>query len=188
LLLFTNKIYQARRRAQALLLTLLEALEKNTKILNYMAKNESCSQIAFILYPPCSIGRIILVKVKDIMIKEVQTIDEGESVEEACRIMGEKRVGSLIVTRQGNPIGIFTERDLLSKIINKKLKLENIKVKDYMSTPLTVIGPEFDLKEAARIMAQLKIRRLPIMKDEKLIGILTSADLTSAIAKAPLDI
>ncbi|NWG09814.1 MAG: CBS domain-containing protein [Nitrososphaerales archaeon] len=122
------------------------------------------------------------------MIKKVQTIDEGESVEEACGVMGEKRVGSLIVTRQGNPIGIFTERDLLSKIINKKLKLENIKVKDYMSTPLTVIGPDFDLKEAARIMAKLKIRRLPIMKDEKLIGIITSADLTSAIAKAPLDI
>jgi len=128
-----------------------------------------------------------LVKVKDVMIKEVITIDGEESVAEACKIMGEKHIGSLIVTSQSKPIGIFTERDLLSKIILKRLKLDEIKVKDYTSMPLTVISPEFDLKEAARIMAQLKIRRLPVMKGEKLVGILTSADITSALASSPLD-
>ncbi|MCP8321803.1 MAG: CBS domain-containing protein, partial [archaeon] len=101
--------------------------------------------------------------------------------------MGEKHIGSLIVTSQGKPAGIFTERDLLSKIILKRLKLDEIKVKDYMSTPLTFINPEFDLKEAARIMTQLKIRRLPVIKNEKLVGILTSADIIRALAKAPLD-
>ncbi|MCP8307430.1 MAG: CBS domain-containing protein [archaeon] len=121
------------------------------------------------------------------MIKEVITIDGEESVAEACKIMGEKHIGSLIVTSQGKPVGIFTERDLLSKVVLKRLKFDDIKVKDYMSTPLTFINPEFDLKEAARIMAQLKIRRLPVIKGEKLVGILTSADITSALAKAPLD-
>lgn len=124
---------------------------------------------------------------KDVMIKEVVTIDGEESVAEACRIMGEKHIGSLIVTSQGKPAGIFTERDLLSKVALKRLKLDEIKVKDYMSAPLTFINPEFDLKEAARIMAQLKIRRLPVIKDEKLIGILTSSDITSALARAPLN-
>ena len=124
---------------------------------------------------------------KDVMIKEVVTIDGEESVAEACRIMGEKHIGSLIVTSQGKPAGIFTERDLLSKVALKRLKLDEIKVKDYMSAPLTFISPEFDLKEAARIMAQLKIRRLPVIKDEKLIGILTSSDITSALARAPLN-
>jgi len=121
------------------------------------------------------------------MIKEVITIDGEESVAEACRIMGERHIGSLIVTSQGKPAGIFTERDLLSKVVLKRLKLDEIKVKDYMSSPLTFISPEFDLKEAARIMAQLKIRRLPVMKDEKLVGILTSSDITSALARAPLN-
>ena len=121
------------------------------------------------------------------MIKEVVTIDGEESVAEACRIMGERHIGSLIVTSQGKPAGIFTERDLLSKVVLKRLKLDEIKVKDYMSSPLTFISPEFDLKEAARIMAQLKIRRLPVMKDEKLVGILTSSDITSALARAPLN-
>ncbi|MEM3382447.1 MAG: CBS domain-containing protein [Nitrososphaerales archaeon] len=130
---------------------------------------------------------IALVKVKDVMIKEVITIDEGESVAKACEIMGEKHIGSLIVLRQGKPIGIFTERDLLSKIIPKRLKLDEVKIKDYMSTPLTVISSEFDLKEAARIMSQLKIRRLPVIEGEKLVGILTSADIIHALAKAPLE-
>jgi len=127
------------------------------------------------------------VKVKDVMIKEVVTIDGEESVYEACKMMGEKHIGSLIVTIQGKPVGIFTERDLLSKIILKRLKLDEIKVKDYMSTPLTFINSEFDLKEAARIMTQLKIRRLPVIESGKLVGILTSADIIRALARAPLD-
>ncbi|MCP8311576.1 MAG: CBS domain-containing protein [Candidatus Methylarchaceae archaeon HK02M1] len=123
---------------------------------------------------------------REAMIKKVVTIDSEESVAEACKIMGDKRIGSLIVTIQDKPLGIFTERDLLSKIISKGLKLEEIKIRDYMSTPLTVINPDFDLKEAARIMEQLKIRRLPVIEDEKLVGILTSADITRAMAYSPL--
>ncbi len=130
---------------------------------------------------------IALVKVKDVMVKEVITIDEGESVAKACEIMGKKHIGSLIVISQGKPIGIFTERDLLSKVIPKKLKLDEIKVKDYVSKPLTVISPEFDIKEAARIMTQLKIRRLPVMEEGKLVGILTSPDIVHALAKSPLE-
>ncbi len=120
------------------------------------------------------------------MIKEVLTIDIEENVDNACKIMGEKHIGSLIVTIQGKPIGIFTERDLLSKIIFKGLKLEKAKVKDFMSKPLTVVNPDFNLKEAARIMTQLNIRRLPVIENEKLIGILTSADITRALANSPL--
>ena len=120
------------------------------------------------------------------MIKEVLTIDIEENVDNACKIMGEKHIGSLIVTIQGKPIGIFTERDLLSKIILKGLKLEKAKVKDFMSEPLTVINPDFNLKEAARIMTQLNIRRLLVIENEKLIGILTSADITRALANSPL--
>ncbi|MCP8319038.1 MAG: CBS domain-containing protein [Candidatus Methylarchaceae archaeon HK01B] len=123
---------------------------------------------------------------REAMIKKVVTIDSEESVAEACKIMGDKRIGSLIVTIQDKPLGIFTERDLLSKIISKGLKLEEIKIRDYMSAPLTVINPDFDLKEAARIMEQLKIRRLPVIEDEKLVGILTSADITRAMAYSPL--
>ena len=120
------------------------------------------------------------------MIREVLTIDAEESVAEACRIMGEKHVGSLIVTTRDKPVGIFTERDLLSKIILKRLKLEEIKVKDYMSEPLTVINPEFDLREVAKMMTQLKIRRLPVIEEEKLVGIVTSSDLIHVMGRDPV--
>ena len=122
------------------------------------------------------------------MIREVLTIDAEESVAEACRIMGEKHVGSLIVTTQDKPLGIFTERDLLSKIILKRLKLEEIKVKEYMSEPLTVINPDFHLKEVARIMTRLKISRLPVIEDEKLVGIVTSSELIHVMARDPLEL
>ena len=57
-----------------------------------------------------------------------------------------------------------------------------------MSSPLTVISPDFDIKEAARAMAQLKIRRLPVVKEGKLVGILTSSDITRAMGDATLNI
>jgi len=123
----------------------------------------------------------------DVMTKNVLTVDEESSVEEACKVMGEKRVGSLIVTKEGKPVGIFTERDLLSKIILKDVDLKKAKVKDYMSKPLVTVKPETSLREAARIMAQLRVRRLPVLSDEgKLVGIFTSSDLSAALAKYTL--
>ena len=55
-----------------------------------------------------------MIKVRDVMVSPVITVDGGVSVEEACRIMGEKHIGSVIVTEKGKPAGIFTERDLLN--------------------------------------------------------------------------
>ncbi|RJX16474.1 CBS domain-containing protein [Candidatus Bathyarchaeota archaeon] len=125
--------------------------------------------------------------VKDAMSKNVVTVDAGSTVETACRIMGEKRIGSVIVTKEGKPVGIFTERDLLSKIILRNVDIRDAKVEEFMSKPLITIKPETSLREAARIMAQLHVRRLPVVDVEgRLLGIFTSADLSSALAKYTL--
>ncbi len=129
-----------------------------------------------------------LIKVRDVMVSPVITIDAEETVEEACRIMGEKHIGSVIVTEGGKPSGIFTERDLLTKILLKDHSLIKEKVKNFMSSPLTVITPDFELKEAARVMTQLKIRRLPVVHKDQLLGIITSADITRVIGESPLNI
>lgn len=121
------------------------------------------------------------------MVNDVVLVDASITLKEVCRIMGEKHVGSVIVTLSGKPEGIFTERDLLSKVINKGINLEKSRVKDYMSAPLTVIGSSYELKEAARAMTQLRIRRLPVVDNDKLIGIITSSDIVRAIAAAPLE-
>jgi CBS domain-containing protein len=122
------------------------------------------------------------------MVSPVITVDANTSVEEVCKIMGEKHIGSVIVTESGKPAGIFTERDLLTKILAKDPNLLKGRVEDFMSSPLTVITPDFELREAARIMTQLKIRRLPVVQEGQLLGIVTSADIIKAIGESPLSI
>jgi len=129
-----------------------------------------------------------MIKVRDVMVSPVITVDADVTVEEVCRIMGEKHIGSVIVTEGGKPAGIFTERDLLTKILVKGVELLKGKVREFMSSPLTVITPDFELREAARIMTQLKIRRLPVVQEGQLLGIITSADITRAIGESHLSI
>lgn len=129
-----------------------------------------------------------MIFVRDVMVKEVISSDIQTSLTDICRIMGEKHIGSVIITRNGKPEGIFTERDLLSKVVLKDINLEENQVIDYMSSPLTVIKPHYELKEAARAMSQLRIRRLPVVDNGILVGIITSADIVKAIAEDPLKI
>ena len=129
-----------------------------------------------------------MIKVAEVMTAPVLTVDEEATVLEAGRIMGRRHIGSVIVTRQGKPVGILTERDLLSKAFGKGLAPGRVRVKRLMSSPLTVIHPDRELKEAARIMAQLRIRRLPVLQNGQLVGILTAADIVAALARAPLAI
>lgn len=116
------------------------------------------------------------------MREDVVTLDEDTSVLEAAKLMGEKHLGSVVVTKDGKPTGIFTERDFLSKVIPEGCELEDVNVGSYASKPLITISPDFHLREAARIMADMKVKRLVVMDNEKLIGIFTASDLAMALA------
>lgn len=120
-------------------------------------------------------------KIRDFMTRDVVTVDENEKVIDVAKIMGEKRIGSVIVTKEGNPYGIFTERDLLSKAILEN-GLEN-PVKNYTSTPLITVDPDYSINEVSKIMADMKIRRLVVVEDGKIVGIFTASDLVKALAK-----
>ncbi|MEM3129845.1 MAG: CBS domain-containing protein [Nitrososphaerota archaeon] len=125
--------------------------------------------------------------VKEVMKKNVITIDAEKTIEEACKIMGEKHIGSLIVTINDEPRGIFTERDLVSKVISKNIDIKKAKVKEYMSSPLIFVKPDIHIKEAAKIMVEMHIRRLPVIENNKLVGIFTSSDFVEAICKYPFE-
>ncbi len=125
--------------------------------------------------------------VREIMKKNVITIDAEKTIEEACKIMGEKHIGSLIVTLDNKPCGIFTERDLISKVISKNVNMKEAKVKDFMSSPLIFVKPDFHIREAAKIMFEMHIRRLPVIENDKLVGIFTSSDFIEAIYKYPFE-
>lgn len=115
------------------------------------------------------------------MTKNVVMVDYDTKVREVCRIMGEKRIGSVIVSKEGKPFGIFTERDLLSKVLLSG-SLED-SVGKYSSSPLIVVSPDYDIKEAAKIMADMKIRRLIVMEEGEIKGIFTSSDLVKVLGR-----
>jgi CBS domain-containing protein len=121
-------------------------------------------------------------KVDDFMTKDIVTADEETSVINIAKIMGRERIGSVIITRKGEPLGIFTERDLLTTFLAKGKALF-AEVGPECSRPLIVIPSGASVHRTAATMALKHIRRLPIVKDDKLIGIITARDLVEAYAK-----
>jgi len=122
------------------------------------------------------------VKVDDFMTKEVVTADEETSVIQIAGIMGRQRIGSVIITRKGEPFGIFTERDLLTAFLAKGRTLF-AEVGSECSSPLIIIPTGTSVHRAAATMALKHVRRLPISRDDKLVGIITARDLVEAYAK-----
>jgi len=102
--------------------------------------------------------------------------------------MGEKHVGSILVLHKGVANAIFTERDLLSKVLPEKKDFARVTVGAYASSPLITVAGGMDVKEAARIMAEMKVRRLVVVRDGKPAGIFTAADLARAAGKLPLEL
>jgi CBS domain-containing protein len=120
--------------------------------------------------------------VDEFMTREIVTINEDETVLAAAGIMGQQRVGSVIVTSGEQPLGIFTERDLLSTFIARSQPLD-IPIGEACSGLMTSAPAGISIHEAARIMAAKHIRRLPIMKKKEIAGIITARDLVEAYAK-----
>jgi len=116
-------------------------------------------------------------KVRDVMVKEVITVDENSSVKEAVDIMNEFQIGSLIVVEKGKAKGIVTERDFLRRVIAEAKDVVNTKVKEIMTTPLVVVEPSTDLEEAVKLMFQKKIKKLAVVDANKLVGIVTLTDI-----------
>ncbi len=122
------------------------------------------------------------VSVDDFMTKRVITADETTPVKAIAKTMGEQRIGSVIITSKGKPTGIFTERDLLTTFLAKAKPLE-ANVGAQSSSPLVTAPSGTSVHKAAAIMVVKHIRRLPISKDDKLMGIITARDLVEAYAK-----
>ena len=116
-------------------------------------------------------------KVRDVMVREVITVDENSTVKEAVDIMNEFQIGSLIVLERGKAMGIVTERDFLRRVIAGAKDVMNTKIKEIMTTPLVVVEPSTDLEEAMKLMFQNKIKKLAVVDANKLVGIVTLTDI-----------
>ena len=115
------------------------------------------------------------------MTKHLITADEQMLLENVATLMANKRVGSVIVTKQGKPIGIFTERDLLTNFLAKDKSLVE-EVGNACSSPLITAPIGTSVREAAAVMTKNRIKRLPITKDGELVGMLSARDLIEAYA------
>ncbi|MDX1814104.1 MAG: CBS domain-containing protein [Candidatus Bathyarchaeia archaeon] len=121
-------------------------------------------------------------EVDHFMSKQVVTTDEGTLLEDAAKIMAERNVGSVIVTSKGEPTGIFTERDLLTKFLAKDKSLVE-EVGNVCSSPLITAPIGISAHAAAEIMIEKHIKRLPITRGDKLVGVLSARDLVEAYAR-----
>jgi CBS domain-containing protein len=121
-------------------------------------------------------------KVKDFMTKGVLTIDKDKTVFEAAEMMTLKEVGDIVVLDGSIPRGIVTERDFVRRVVAQKKPLDT-RISDVMTKPLITIGPNASLSVAARRMVNNKIRRLPVMKHHKLVGIIVVSDFAKHLSR-----
>jgi CBS domain-containing protein len=124
--------------------------------------------------------------VQDIMTRDVVTINESETTLQAAIIMSEKGISSLIVIRDSKPVGIITERDFVKKICAKKIDVSVVKVSEIMSKIQTFAEPETAIDVAVQRMINHRIRRLPVLSNEKIVGIVTVTDLAKHLRTALL--
>ena len=117
--------------------------------------------------------------VKDFMTKTIHTIDCNASVLEASKIMVEKNVGYLIVLEGGRPAGMLSERDIVFKVVALEKDPSKVKVGEIMSKPLVTIDPDTTISEAIDIMVKNGFRRIPVVRDGIIYGVLTTRDLAA---------
>jgi len=116
--------------------------------------------------------------VKDVMSSPVVTVNEKEPVTKVAQLMDKHDLGCIIVTgKDGKPLGIITERDLITRVLAKNRPRYKLAAKNVMAAPLITINPEETLSEAARRMSRLNIRRLGVMYKGELVGIISSKDI-----------
>jgi len=116
--------------------------------------------------------------VKDVMSSPVVTIDEDAPVNRVAELMNKDDLGCIIIIdKEGKPLGILTERDLVVRVLAKNVRPDTIKAKEVMTSPLITIEPDATINDAARRMSRLNIRRLGVVYKMRLIGLLSAKDI-----------
>jgi len=118
--------------------------------------------------------------VRDIMTKPVVKIDFNKTVQQAAKEMAEHRVGSIVVIKNKNPIGIITETDLNKKVVAPAKDPRKLKIVDIMSSPVVFSHPDEDIVVAVEKMERYKVKRLPVISKGRIVGIITNTDIARA--------
>ncbi len=116
-------------------------------------------------------------EIKDIMTRSVVSIDPGESVEVAARTMTHYNIGALPVCANGKLCGLVTDRDIVTRCLASNRQPASTQVRQVMTEQVTAVRPDMDTGAAAHLMGRLQVRRLPVVEDGKVCGMVSLGDL-----------
>jgi len=124
-----------------------------------------------------------IMNVGDVMNKSLISVEKDDTIRLAIKKMVPGEFGAVVVTENGKPIGILTERDILKSIANEMMEPEN-KVEIIMSTPLIAVNSSASLDEAAEVMLTNNIRRLMVKENAEYVGIISQRELQRFITES----
>ncbi|WP_138006483.1 CBS domain-containing protein [Halalkalirubrum salinum] len=120
--------------------------------------------------------------IEDLARSDAITAPPETPVTDLATIMAEEKVGSVVITNGNTPVGIVTDRDLTVRILGEQADLASQTAEDVMTTDLCTAEPDAGFYEAASLMAEHGVRRLPVCKGDSLVGIITADDMTELLA------
>jgi CBS domain-containing protein len=116
-------------------------------------------------------------KVRDVVRKPIITVNASDSVKYVAKLMVEKNISGVVVLDNGKPVGLVTERDLVSKVLAKDREAGDLRTGDIMSSPLITVDVDTSLSEAVDLMNRHRIRRLVVSEGGNIVGIFTQRDI-----------
>jgi CBS domain-containing protein len=121
--------------------------------------------------------------VREAMTEGPRSIGPSASVVEAARLMRDEHIGSLPITDGDTLVGMITDRDITTRVVAQAADLATTSVGDVYSQDLISVEPDKELEEALRLMARHQVRRLPVVEDGRLVGIVAQADIALALSE-----
>ncbi|MCK4732639.1 MAG: CBS domain-containing protein [Methanophagales archaeon] len=118
-----------------------------------------------------------LLEVKDVMTYPAITEDEDVSIAAISKCMKMSGLGCVVMTKEGNPVGVVTDRDIVIKVIMKNINPDTVKAKEIMASPIVTIEAEASVDEACKLAAKKRIKRLPVVENGVPIGIVSIRDI-----------
>jgi len=116
------------------------------------------------------------IKVGDVMAKGIVTVKPEDTVKKACEIMAKHDLSGMTVMERGKVVGMLTQGDLVAMIARGE-NPSKIKIRNIMGTKLASISPNADIRKAAEVMVENRVKRLPVLKNGRLVGVITQTDI-----------
>ena len=120
-------------------------------------------------------------KLEDVMVKDLIVVEVKTSVKKAVELMNEHKIGCLIVMKRGKIAGMVTERDMARRVLLDYKDPEKIKVSEIMSKPVIAGKPKMSIEDAVKLMFNRNIKKLPVIDDDHLVGLVTLTDLVLSL-------